>query len=241
VKVAVVGLALVLSAGAVWAQEQTQGDLRTKVERKLSDEETLRNVKVTVEGTVVTLDGTVPSLWAKEKAIEESREVDGVTSIVSNLTITRRESDDAVGREVAEKIRRYVFYTIFDDVNVRVSDGAVTLTGSVVQPYRSTEIARLASRVAGVREVNNQIEVLPASISDEQLRVSIATQIYGHSLFTNYATQVNPPIHIIVNRGNVTLTGFVNSEVQRKTAEFIVRQTFGVFKVENKLELDSRT
>jgi osmotically-inducible protein OsmY len=44
-----------------------------------------------------------------------------------------------------------------------------------------------------------------------------------------------------VNRGNVTLTGFVNSEVQRKTAEFIVRQTFGVFNVENKLELDSRT
>jgi hyperosmotically inducible protein len=57
-------------------------------------------------------------------------------------------------------------------------------------------------------------------------------------MFWNYAMQVNPPIHIIVDNGHVTLTGVVNSEMERRVAEATVRSTDFVFSVDNKLQLD---
>jgi hyperosmotically inducible protein len=58
-------------------------------------------------------------------------------------------------------------------------------------------------------------------------------------VFWNYAIQVNPPIHVIVDHGHVTLTGVVNSEVERRVAEMKARDAFGSFSVENKLMLDN--
>jgi osmotically-inducible protein OsmY len=87
--------------------------------------------------------------------------------------------------------------------------------------------------------VNNQLSELPVSIHDDQLRRSIARQIYRDPVFSRYAIHVNPPIHIIVERGNVTLTGAVNSKLERTKAEMIVRTTSGVFGVENQLRIDS--
>jgi len=70
--------------------------------------------------------------------------------------------------------------------------------------------------VTGVQKINNQIKTLPVSISDDQLRYTVARQIYGDPMFWNYAIQVNPPIHIVVENGRVTLTGVVASEVERR-------------------------
>ena len=47
------------------------------------------------------------------------------------LTITRAESDEALAEAIAAKLRRYVFFSVFDDVNVEVVDGVATLTGYV--------------------------------------------------------------------------------------------------------------
>ena len=209
--------------------------IKDMVEHELSKEDTLRNITVAVQGQMVTLTGTVPSLWAKEQAIEEAREVEDVQSVLSELTIMTADSDSEIGEQVAEQIRRYVFYTIFDDLNILVDQGVVRLTGQVTQPYKRPEIVRLVSRVRGVKEIHNQIEVLPASPVDNQRRASIATQIYRHPLFDRYALQVNPPIHIIVKNSNVTLTGVVNSEVEKRVAETIARQTFDVFSLDNRL------
>jgi osmotically-inducible protein OsmY len=106
-------------------------------------------------------------------------------------------------------------------------------------PYKASEIGDLVSRVPGVREVDNRISTLPVSTFDDQLRVTIASQIYRDPLFSNYAIQVNPPIHIVVENGHVTLTGVVNSEVERRKAEMVARTTFGVFSVDNQLRLES--
>jgi hyperosmotically inducible periplasmic protein len=102
-----------------------------------------------------------------------------------------------------------------------------------------SDIAELVARVPGVREVDNRITTFPVSTSDDRLRVAIASQIYQDSLFRNYATQVNPPIHVVVENGYVTLAGVVNSEVERRKAETVARTTFGVLGVNNSLRLDS--
>jgi hyperosmotically inducible protein len=147
-------------------------------------------------------------------------------------------SDQLIADRIGEQINRYVYYTIFDDVQGRVDNGLVTLTGKVTAPHKAKDIAAFVKRVSGVREVDNKIETLPVSTFDDQLRVAIATSIYRDGMFWNYAIQVNPPIHVIVDRGHVTLTGVVNSEVERRVAEMKARETFGSFSVANKLELE---
>ena len=147
-------------------------------------------------------------------------------------------SDWLIADRISEQVNRYVFYTIFDDVQGNVENGLVTLTGKVTAPYKAKAIAELVKRISGVREVDNKIDTLPVSIYDDQLRGAIATSIYRDGMFWNYAIQLNPPIHIVVDRGHVTLTGVVNSEIERRVAEMKAREAFGSFSVTNKLMLD---
>lgn len=146
--------------------------------------------------------------------------------------------DRALAEQIAKNVRRYVFYTIYDDVDIAVKNGVVTLTGRVTMPYKAEEIENLAARVDGVRSVNNQVLTLPVGSFDDQLRASIASRIYRDPLFWNYAIQVHPPIHIIVEHGRVTLTGVVSSVVEKMKAETIARGTFGVLGVENRLRIE---
>ena len=211
----------------------SDAQIKASVERKLSGLELASSpVNVSVQNGVVTLSGTVPSLWLKQEAINRARKVDDAKTVVANLAVMRGENDQMIADEVAKRIRH-------DDVNGSVRDGVVTLTGKVTMPYKASEIGDLVARVPGVREVDNTISTLPVSPFDDQLRIAIASQIYRDPLFWNYAIQVNPPIHMVVENGHVTLTGVVNSEVERRKAESVARTTFGVFSVDNKLQLDS--
>jgi BON domain len=74
-----------------------------------------------------------------------------------------------LANEIAKRIRQYVYYTIYDDVEGSVHDGVVTLTGKVTMPYKTSDIGDLVARVPGVREVDNKISTLPVSMFDDQL------------------------------------------------------------------------
>ena len=80
--------------------------------------------------------------------------------------------------------------------------------------------------------------MLPVSIFDDELRFRIARAIYGNSSFWQYASMVNPPIHIVVNRGRVALEGVVNSNVERMLARSLATG-FGAFEVTNLLRTDA--
>ncbi len=105
-------------------------------------------------------------------------------------------------------------------------------------PYKRDDIERRVRRVDGVVAVENAIGVLPVSHFDDELRFRIARAIYGHSSFWQYASMVNPPIHIIVNHGRVTLEGVVNSNVERMLARSLATG-FGAFEVVNDLQTDA--
>ena len=154
------------------------------------------------------------------------------------LADTADRKDLQVFNDVAKSVNRYVHFTIFDDVNANVKDGVVTLTGRVTMPYKRDDIMKRVSDVGGVREVRDNIEVLPVSQSDDRLRYRIARAIYSNPNFWNYAIGPNPSIHIIVERGRVTLTGVVNSNVDRMLARSLVDQ-FGVMSVKNDLKTDA--
>ncbi len=199
------------------------------------------HVRASVSDGVVSLDGMVQSLWEKEEAMDLSRKTHDVQKVLSTITIARAESDKAIADKVVDQVRRYVFYTVFDDIEMTVLNGVVTMTGQVTMPMKASEIANLVSRVQGVQAIDNKIEVLSTSPFDDQLRMSVASQIYRDPLFWNYSMQANPPIHVIVDKGNVTLTGVVNTELEKTKAEMIARNTFGVFAVTNKLRVERGT
>ena len=106
-----------------------------------------------------------------------------------------------------------------------VDDGVVTLTGKVTMPYKSNDIEKRVAKLTGVKQVSNRIEVLPVSQFDDELRFGIARAIYGNSNFWGYGSMVNPPIHIIVEHGHVTLEGVVNSNVDRMLARSIASRS----------------
>jgi len=137
--------------------------------------------------------------------------------------------------DISKQVNTYSWFTMFDDVNASIDEGVVTLTGKVTMPYKRTEIAKRVVKVDGVREVHNRIEVLPVSQFDDDLRYRIARAIYGHPAFWNYATMLDPPIHIVVDRGHVTLTGVVNSEIDRVIASSLASQSLA-FSVKSELK-----
>jgi hyperosmotically inducible periplasmic protein len=146
--------------------------------------------------------------------------------------------DVGIALEISNQIDRYPQFTIFDYVTGTVDNGVVTLTGKVTMPFKKNDIGRRAATVAGVREVLNRIDVLPVSQYDEELRVRIARAIYGNSAFWQYGAMANPPIHIIVERGHVTLAGVVNSNVDRMLARSLA-VGFGELSVTNDLRTDA--
>ena len=146
--------------------------------------------------------------------------------------------DFQVAKDIATTVQRYTQFTIFDDVNAYVKDGVVTLTGKVTMPYKRDDIEKRIARIDGVRGVTDRLDVLPVSQFDDELRYRISRSIYNHSNFWTYAIMPNPPIHIVVEHGRVTLTGVVQSEVDRMLARSLATQ-FGAFSVTNALKTDA--
>ena len=146
--------------------------------------------------------------------------------------------DLQVFNDISKTVNRYSFFTIFDDVSASVVSGNVTLTGKVTQPFKRDEIDKRVAKIDGVQHVTDRIEVLPLSGFDQELRYRIARSIYGNANFWNYAIMANPPIHIIVEHGHVTLTGVVQSNVDRMLARSLATQ-FGAMSVKSELKTEA--
>ena len=149
----------------------------------------------------------------------------------------QRENLD-VFQDVSQQVLRYPHFTIFDSVHAQVHDGIVTLTGKVTMPYKGQDLERRVAKIDGVRQVKNDITTLPVSFFDDELRFRISRAIYGNSNFWRYGAMVNPPIHIIVDGGRVTLEGVVNSNIDRMLARSIA-SSFNAFSVTSNLKTDA--
>jgi osmotically-inducible protein OsmY len=161
-----------------------------------------------------------------------------LVSALAPAALAQDRRDVRVADEVSRAVRQYAQFTIFDDVNGRVDAGLVTLDGKVTMPYKKADIERLVGRIDGVRELKSTIRVLPVSQFDDELRSRVARAIYGNPSFWNYAAMASPPIHIIVENGRVTLTGVVNSDVDRMLARSLATG-LGELSVTNELRTDA--
>ena len=216
--------------------------ITTMVEHRLMDKMVLRedNIEVRVRDGAVTLTGTVRSLAEWKRAEKEALDADDVSNVSNDLRIaTEDRTDQQIAADLGGEIRRYVFYDIFDWIEGSVEGNVVTLRGSVREPWRKADYERLAEGVAGVTGVKNDLEVLPLSTFDDQLRIGIARRLYGDPRFIRYANRSLPPIHLVVKNGRVTLEGVVATPLERQLAESIVRTGSLTFEVVNRLRVEN--
>jgi len=130
------------------------------------------------------------------------------------------------------------YLNVFDDISFRVDGNTVTLFGEVTQPVLRSDAGNVVKRVEGVARVENQIEVLPLSSFDDDIRLRTARAIYGYPALQRYGVGAQPSIHIIVKNGNVTLMGFVSTDVDKQLAFQRADAVPGVFAVNNQLQLN---
>ena len=128
------------------------------------------------------------------------------------------QTDDALANQVRHEVVMYPYYGVFDDVNYRVVNGNVELTGAVTEPWKKDAIGKSVQKIPGVVSLSNNLEVLPLSPMDNQLRWQVARAIYSDPTLSRYAMQAVPPIHIVVDNGHVTLDGVVNNDLEKQVA-----------------------
>jgi len=208
------------------------------VTKALSGNGELRRLKVSVDGSEVTLTGRLPNLWHKMDAVKRALKVDGIKTVRLDIELPKQESDNDLALFLGAAINRYTYYTMFDYIDALIKNGVVTLMGSVTPEGRNKaeEIAEEAAKVRGVQEIKNEIVMLPPSQGDQSIREDLADRIASSEYFEQYANVRNPPFHIVVHNGNVTLYGRVQGEIERRQLETFARYTSGVLKVENKLQ-----
>src|SRR5215831_14688287 len=142
-----------------------------------------------------------------------------------------------VTREVRHQILMLPYYSEFDSIGFKVEGYNVTLVGKVYHATLKDDSERVVKKIEGVEHVNNQIEVLPPSFMDDRLRLQLFRAIYGYSSLQRYGVGSNRPIHIIVDRGHVTLEGVVDNQMDRNVAGIRANSVPGIFSVKNNLSV----
>ena len=151
-----------------------------------------------------------------------------------------QKAEDRITREVRHQLLLLPYLTVFDNLAYQVNGYDVTLLGQVTRPALKSDAENAVKSIEGVEHVNNQIEVLPTSPMDDQLRRRLFVAIYGYPALERYAMPVVKPIRIIVKNGHVTLEGVVDSEADKNAAGIRANSVSGVFSVKNNLRVASQ-
>jgi len=188
---------------------------------------TMRQSMVTV--SLVALSLVPGALQATARAQEPSK--------------NQRDAKSAqnLAREVRHQLVLLPYYSVFDNLAFRVDGDHVTLEGQVSRPTLKSDAENVVKSIEGVRSVTNNIEVLPTSPMDDQLRRALFQAIYSDPSLSRYAWSAVPSIHIIVKNGNVTLEGVVDNETDKNLAGIRANSVPNVFSVKNNLVVAGNT
>lgn len=144
-----------------------------------------------------------------------------------------------IERKVFKKIATLPYYGLFDFISFQVSGDTVYLKGDVLTPSTRKDAERSVKKIPGVAKVVNNIEVLPLSGFDNQIRRQLVRTFTrdGGSLY-RYLQGANPSMRLIVDRGHVSLEGIVATRGDANLANILANQVFGVFSVKNNLVIE---
>jgi osmotically-inducible protein OsmY len=140
--------------------------------------------------------------------------------------------------EVHHQLALLPRYSIFDNLEYSVSGATVTLQGQVVHATIKDDAANAVKKIEGVEKVVNNIEILPLSPDDDQIRMAEYHAIYSFPSLEKYALGSYAAIHIVVKNGHVSLEGVVDSQADKDAASIRAKGVPNVFSVDNNLKVE---
>lgn len=131
------------------------------------------------------------------------------------------------------------WYGVFDNLEYKVDGSEVILSGQVTSEHATTrdDAGKFVRSIPGVTSVVNNIEVLPPSPFDNQIRRAEFRTVFSHADLGRYTLGAIPQVHIIVKNGHVSLEGVVMNQMDKNIAGIIANTVPGVFSVENNLRI----
>lgn len=161
---------------------------------------------------------------------------------ISSIEVSAQDdifAKQAIEKKISKEINMLPYYGVFDNVTFKLEGSSVTLSGSVVRPTTKSSIKNIVEDIKGITNVINNIEVLPLSGFDNQIRVqTLRTFANRGGSLSRYIQEPNPSLRIIVANGNVSLEGYVSNRSDADLANILARSVFGVFNVQNNLIVD---
>jgi hyperosmotically inducible protein len=213
--------------------------IQQAVSQKIHDAKQLQSVSSSVEDGIVTLTGTVNLYQDKLDAAKKVKKLANVTGVRNDIAVAGViVPDGQLQQKLAKKLaydRVGYFDNTFNYLALDVKDGVVTLTGDTVWDVPKDSALGIVARTPGVKDVVNDVKVLPVSNFDDSIRVRTARAIYRDSVLGRYASDPVHPIRIVVDNGHVTLYGSVQSTMDKNIAGIRASGVPGAFSVENKL------
>jgi hyperosmotically inducible protein len=240
------GLALalfvLLSMTAMAATGRYDPQIQQAVSQKIHDAKRLQSVNSSVEDGIVILTGTVGLYQDKLDAAKKIKKVKDVTGVRNDVTVAGQTVPDAqLEKKLAKQLAydRVGYYdNTFNYVALSVKDGVATLSGDTVwDPPKDSALA-IVAQTPGVKDVVDDVKVLPVSNFDDSIRARTARAIYRDSVLAKYAIDPVHPIRIVVDNGHVTLYGTVESTMDKTIAGIRANSVPGAFSVDNKLVVD---
>jgi len=141
--------------------------------------------------------------------------------------------------QVRHELVTLPWYGVFDNLEYQLNGTEVTLSGQVTSEHAVTkdDAERFVKSIPGVTKVVNNIEVLPPSPIDNQIRRAEFRAVFSHADLGRYTMGTIPQVHIIVKNGHVSLEGVVMNQMDKNMAGIFANSVPGVFSVENNLRI----
>jgi osmotically-inducible protein OsmY len=188
-------------------------------------------VNVAVQQGVVTLEGAVDNLAAKQAAEKDARHSIGVARVINRLEIeprTERTSDD-IAQDIHSALGRDQYVTSYN-ITVRVAAGVAVLSGQVGTHLAKRRAEQIAERTRGVVRVVNEIRIIQPDQepADRTIKYKIENRIYW-SPFLDHQE-----VSVFVDDRVATLTGIADNAAAFDTAAQIALEA-GAREVNNQL------
>jgi osmotically-inducible protein OsmY len=210
--------------------------LQREVVRELRRETGVRHTDVGVGALagVVMLTGTVASQAQRVAAQKAAHRVPGVLDVANGIQVKLLGSSERANVDIARAVRHALDWSTlvpWQCIHSTVSNGVVTLEGTVEYYSQLCDAARAVRKLIGVRRVNNLIAVEEPAAGLSPLAVRNAIE----------SALDQPPsgMKIAVHTGKVTLEGEVASRAERSVIEHAARGAPGVRRVANHLRVRS--
>lgn len=232
-------LLVLLSISAMATTGRYDQQIQQAVSQKMQHTKQLQSVNSSVEDGIVTLTGTVGLYQDKLDAAKKIKKISNVAGVRNDIAVAGATlPDDQLQQKLAKKLAydRVGYYdNTFNYLAINVKDGVATLSGDAVYDTPLDSAVAIVARMPGVKDVVNDVKVLPVSNFDDSIRIRTARAIYRDSVLGRYASDPVHPIRIVVDNGHVTLYGSVQSSMDKTIAGVRAGSVPGAFSVDNKL------